>query len=83
MASQINNYYMILRMQEFYSENNILETNVWPKPLQHISNQYIIKLLKPKNHYNHGYLNTFDYNHYVYSDYLVCSVLAIAHIIRY
>ena len=27
--------------------------------------------------------NTFDYNHYVYSDYLVCSVPAIAHIIRY
>ena len=27
--------------------------------------------------------NTFDYNHYVYSDYLVCSVTASAHIIRY
>ena len=25
----------------------------------------------------------YDYNHYVYSDYLVCSVPAIAHIIRY
>ena len=35
------------------------------------------------NHYNHGFPNTFDYNHYVYSDYLVCSVTAIAHIIRY
>ena len=34
-------------------------------------------------HYNHGFPNTFDYNHYVYSDYLVCSVHAIAHIIRY
>ena len=33
--------------------------------------------------YNHGFPNTFDYNHYVYSDYLVCSVPAIAHIIRY
>ena len=32
------------------------------------------------NHYNHGFPNTFDYNHYVYSDYLVCSVPAIAHI---
>ena len=35
------------------------------------------------NHYNHGFRNTFDYNHYVYSDYLVGSVPAIAHIIRY
>ena len=40
-------------------------------------------LLNPNNHYNHGLSNTFDYNHYVYSDYLVCSVPAIAHIIRY
>ena len=40
-------------------------------------------LLNPNNLYNHGFLNTFDYNHYVYSDYLVCSVPAIAHIIRY
>ena len=40
-------------------------------------------LLNPNNHYNHGFPNTFDSNHYVYSDYLVCSVPAIAHIIRY
>ena len=40
-------------------------------------------LLNPNNHYNHGFPNTFDYNHYVYSDYLVYSVTAIAHIIRY
>ena len=40
-------------------------------------------LLKPNNHYNHGFPNTCDYNHYVYSDYLVSSVPAIAHIIRY
>ena len=40
-------------------------------------------LLNPNNHYNHGFLNSYDYNHYVYSDYLVCSVLDIAHIIRY
>ena len=40
-------------------------------------------LLNPDNHFNHGFPNTFDYNHYVYSDYLVCSVPAIAHIIRY
>ena len=40
-------------------------------------------LRSPNNHYNHGFLNTFDYNHYVYSDYLVCSVTAIDHIIRY
>ena len=37
----------------------------------------------PNNHYHHGFHNTFDYNHYVYSDYLVCSVPAIVHIIRY
>ena len=36
-------------------------------------------LLNPNNNYKHG----FDYNHYVYSDYSVCSVPAIAHIIRY
>ena len=40
-------------------------------------------LLKPNNHYNHGFPTTLDYNHYVYSDYLVCSVPAVAHIIRY
>ena len=40
-------------------------------------------LLKPNNHYNYGFPNTFDSNHYVYSDCLVCSVPAIAHIIRY
>ena len=40
-------------------------------------------LLNPNNHYNHCFPNTFDYNHYVYNDYLVCSVPAIAHIIRY
>ena len=42
-----------------------------------------IILLNPNKHYNHGFPNTFDYNHYVYSDYLVCSVPAIAHVIRY
>ena len=40
-------------------------------------------LLNPNNQYSHGFPNTFDYSHYVYSDYLVCSVPAIAHIIRY
>ena len=43
----------------------------------------VLILRNPNNHYNHGVPNTFDYNHYVYSDYLVCSVTAIAHIIRY
>ena len=32
---------------------------------------------------NYGFPNNFDYNHYVYSDYLVCSVAVISHIIRY
>ena len=43
----------------------------------------LLILRNPNNHYNHGFPNTFDYNHYVYSDYFVCSVTAIAHIIRY
>ena len=42
-----------------------------------------IILLNPNKHYNHGFPNTFDHNHYVYSDYLVCTVPAIAYIIRY
>ena len=57
----------------------------------HIRNSIVIPrfifpaliLLSPNNHYNHGFPNTFHYNHYVYSDYLVCLVPAIAHIIRY
>ena len=40
-------------------------------------------LLNPNNRYNHGFRNTIAYNHFVHSDYLVCSVPAIAHIIRY
>ena len=36
----------------------------------------------PNNHYTHGFPNNFDYNHYVYSDYLDWSVPVIAHIIR-
>ena len=43
----------------------------------------LLILRNPNNHYNHGFPNTFDYNYYVYSDYLVCSMTAIAHIIRY
>ena len=43
----------------------------------------IPRLLNPNNHYNYGFHNTFDHNHYLYRDYLVCSVLASAHIIRY
>ena len=39
-------------------------------------------LNNPNNHYNHGFHNTFNYNHFDYSEYLVCSVRAIAHIIR-
>ena len=46
-------------------------------------NHPALLLLNPNNHYNHGFSNTFDYNHYVYSDYLVCSVPAIVHIKRY
>ena len=42
-----------------------------------------LMLLNPNNHYNHGFPNTFDYNHYVYSDYLLCTVTASVHIIRY
>ena len=25
----------------------------------------------PNNHYNHGFYMTFDYNHFIYSDYLL------------
>ena len=39
-------------------------------------------LLNPNNHYNHDFHNTFDYNHSTYSDYLLCTVTARAHIIR-
>ena len=28
-------------------------------------------LLNPNKHYNHGFHNTFDYNHFIYSDYLL------------
>ena len=34
------------------------------------------------NHYNHGLHNTFDYNHFIYNDYLLYTVTASAHIIR-
>ena len=37
----------------------------------------------PNNLYNHGFHNTFDYNHFMYSDYLLYTVTASAHIIRY
>ena len=38
-------------------------------------------LLNPNNHYNHGFHSTFDYNHYVNNDYLLCKLTASAHII--
>ena len=38
--------------------------------------------LQPE-HCNHGFPNTFDYNNYVYSDYLMRSVPAIYHNIHY
>ena len=34
------------------------------------------------NHYNHGFYNTFDCNHYMYSVYLLYTVTASVHIIR-
>ena len=45
--------------------------------------KYIMHENDSLSEYNKILLNTFDYNHYVYSDYLVCSLPAIAHIIRY
>ena len=48
----------------------------------HVSIPTLI-LFNPNNHYNQGFPNTFDCNHYVYSDYLVCSVTAIAHSVRF
>ena len=38
-------------------------------------------LLNPNNHYNHGFHNIFDYNHFIYSGYLLCTVTSSAHII--
>ena len=40
-------------------------------------------LRNTNSHYNHGFPDTFHYNHYVYSDYLESSVTAIAQNIRY
>ena len=34
------------------------------------------------NHYNHGLHYTFDYNHFSCLDYLLCTVIASAHIIH-
>ena len=34
------------------------------------------------NHYNHGFQNTFDYNYFSCRDYLLCTVIASAHIIH-
>ena len=36
----------------------------------------------PNNHYNHGFDNTLNYNHFMYSDYLLYIVTASAHIIH-
>ena len=36
--------------------------------------------LNPNNLYNHGFHNTFDYNHFMCSDYLPYTVTASAHI---
>ena len=30
--------------------------------------------------YNHSFHNTFDYNHFIYRDYLLCTVAASAHL---
>ena len=35
------------------------------------------------NHYNHCFLNTFDYNHFIYNDFLLCTVTVSDHIICY
>ena len=36
----------------------------------------------PYNHYNYCFCNTFDYNNFICSDYLLCTVTASVHIIR-
>ena len=38
--------------------------------------------LNPNTNYDHCFRNTFDYNQYMYSDYLLYSETARAHIIR-
>ena len=58
---------------------HIRYSNVIPRFISRVNTV----LLNPNNHYSHGFPNTFDYNYYVYSENLVYSVPAIAHIIRY
>ena len=38
--------------------------------------------LNPNHHYNRGFHNTFDYNHFICSDNLLYTVTASGHIIR-
>ena len=40
-----------------------------------------LMLLISNNHYDHGFYNTFDDNHFICSDYLLCTVTTSAHII--
>ena len=42
----------------------------------------LFSALNPNNHYNQGIHSTFDYNHFIYSDYLLCTVTASVHIIQ-
>ena len=38
-------------------------------------------LFKPNNHYNNGFHNSHDYNFFIYSAFLLCTLTASAHII--
>ena len=42
----------------------------------------VLILLNPNNNYHNGFYNTFNDNHFIYSDYLLCTVTASAHSIR-
>ena len=39
-------------------------------------------IVNPNNHYNHGFHNTFDYNHITYCDHLLYTVSVSAHFKR-
>ena len=48
----------------------------------HFRYSIVIPQFNPHNHYNHTFHNIFDYNHFIYSDYLLCTVTASAPIIH-
>ena len=69
---------------KIYFKVEICSAHIDIRKSSHSSFPALILLISPNNHYNHGFSNTLDYNHYVYiySDYLVCSMLTL-YVIEY